>query len=228
MLSGFKIANESAMTRAAAQPIAYSLKITQDGLLSLSYSYNGGTSVPVISSQSIVKNSDGTLLNGPLPQSFRFGFAGSTGGDTNVHEILCFKAQPVKTGSGTGGVNVFQDPTLKTGAELFLAAYFPSNWTGSMTATPIIFDTANNTLALAAAPLWDASCVLTGGACASTGAATGAAETNTSRVMITCGMAPRAFRSSGRMVSMLPRRPRWTMATRPRPPADSTTCEAPW
>jgi type IV pilus assembly protein PilY1 len=176
-----QIASETSTTRGATttNPIAYSLKITQDGLLSLSYSYNGGAAVPVIASQSITAN------NGPLPQSFRFGFAGSSGGSTNVHEILCFKAAPVQTSSGSGGVNVFQDPTLKTGAELFLASYFPSDWTGSVTATPIYFNSATNSLALATAPLWDGSCVLTGGACATTGVAVGAAEAPTSRVMIT-------------------------------------------
>ncbi|MGH8209326.1 MAG: PilC/PilY family type IV pilus protein, partial [Steroidobacteraceae bacterium] len=179
VLSGFNIANESATTRGAAMPIVYSLKITQDGLLSLSYSYNGGTSTPVITNQSI------TADNGPLPPSFRFGFAGSTGGSTNVHEIMCFKATPVQTGNGTGGVNVFQDPTLKTGAELFLASYFPSDWTGQVTATPINFDTTTNSLTLASTPTWDASCVLTGGACASTGAVSGTAEDPTSRVMLT-------------------------------------------
>ncbi len=176
-----QIASETSLTRGAttANPIAYSLKITQDGLLSLSYSYNGGTSVPVITNQSITAN------NGPLPPSFRFGFAGSTGGSTNVHEILCFKAAPVQTSSGSGGVNVFQDPTLKTGAQLFLASYFPADWTGSVTATPIFFNTTTNALALASAPSWDGGCVLTGGACATTGAATMTAEAPASRVMIT-------------------------------------------
>ena len=40
--AGVQIANETAVTRADAVPILYNLKITQDGLLSLSYSYNGG------------------------------------------------------------------------------------------------------------------------------------------------------------------------------------------
>jgi type IV pilus assembly protein PilY1 len=179
VLTGFQIAKESATTRGAAAPIVYSLKITQDGLLSLSYSYNGGTAVPVIKAQSI------TATNGPLPQSFRFGFAGSTGGDTNVHEIMCFKVTPAETANGSGSVNVFQDPTLKTGAELFLASYFPTSWAGQVTATPINFDTVTNSLVLASTPVWDASCVLTGGACDSTGATSGTAETPANRVMIT-------------------------------------------
>ncbi|HET8705210.1 MAG TPA: hypothetical protein VFM46_02815, partial [Pseudomonadales bacterium] len=47
------IANESALTRSSAIPISYKLNITQDGLLSLAYSYNGGNYLPVISNQSI-------------------------------------------------------------------------------------------------------------------------------------------------------------------------------
>ena len=51
VLTAFKIANEGAMTRGAATPLTYSLKITQNGLLSLSYSYNGGNYIPIISKQ---------------------------------------------------------------------------------------------------------------------------------------------------------------------------------
>src|ERR1700686_3523034 len=46
--AGFLIANEGAQTRAAATPITYDLKITPAGLLTLSYSYNGGANQLVI------------------------------------------------------------------------------------------------------------------------------------------------------------------------------------
>ncbi len=85
-LTSFQIANESALTRGAATPIFYNLKITQNGLLSFSYSVSGGAYSYVIKNQSI------TASNGPLPASFRVGFAGSDGGASNVHEIMCFKA----------------------------------------------------------------------------------------------------------------------------------------
>jgi type IV pilus assembly protein PilY1 len=152
----FQIATESATTRAQASPILYNLKITQDGLLSLSYSYNGGAAVTVISSQKI------TDSNGPLPGSFRFGFAGSTGGSNNVHEILCFKAAPVATSGSSGTVNVYQNPTLHPLQQFFLANYYPSDWTGQLTAIGLYYDTVNQTLAENAAPTWDARCVLTG------------------------------------------------------------------
>ena len=93
------IANESAATRAAATPIVYNLKITQDGLLSFKYSYNGGAFQQVITNQSI------KAQNGPLPSSLQFGFAGSTGGDTNIHEILCFQAVPVNTSASSCGLS---------------------------------------------------------------------------------------------------------------------------
>src|SRR5258708_4418412 len=53
ILPGTNIANEGAATRGAAQPITYALKITQDGILSLNISYNGGNYQPVINKQDI-------------------------------------------------------------------------------------------------------------------------------------------------------------------------------
>src|ERR1700688_3574250 len=75
---------------------------TQNGLLSFSYSMNGGAYVPVITSQSI------TASNGSLPATLRFGFAGSTGGDTNVHEIVCVKAAPSNVSASSETVNEHQ------------------------------------------------------------------------------------------------------------------------
>lgn len=183
VLSGVTIANESAKKRPDAQPITYNLKITQDGLLSFSYSYNGGAYQPVLTKQSI------TSSNGALPSSFRFGFAGSTGGSTNIHEILCFQAAPSETSSSSGSINVYQNPTIKTGTQLFLAYYFPSDWSGQLTAQDVLFDTTLNTVVISNKPNWDARCVLTGvnaatGAC-STGATSMAAEDPTKRVMLT-------------------------------------------
>jgi type IV pilus assembly protein PilY1 len=178
------IANESATTRADAVPIMYNLKITQDGLLSLTYSYNGGATTKVLTNQSI------TASNGTLPNSFRFGFAGSTGGASNIHEILCFKATPAQSSNSSGSVNVYQNPTLKNGTtQLFLAYYFPSDWTGQLTSQSIGFDTTTNSVVVNTLPNWDARCVLTGvnaitGKC-STGVASQTAESPDSRVMLT-------------------------------------------
>jgi type IV pilus assembly protein PilY1 len=191
VLSGLTIANEAAVKRgsttvantdtSAAYPITYNLKITTNGLLSLSYSYNGGTYQPVITNQ--------TIANGTQPSSFRFGFAGSTGGASNIHEILCFKAAPSETSNSSGGINVYQNPTIKTGTQLYLAYYFPNDWTGQLTATNVVYDTVLNKVVVATAPTWDARCVLTGvstttGTC-STGETSKTAEAPSSRVMLT-------------------------------------------
>src|SRR5450631_2302527 len=87
VLTGVNIANESAMKRGDATPIFYNLKITTNGLLSLSYSMSGAAYQSVLSNQDITAYS-----NGSMPSTLLFGFAGSTGGATNIHEIMCFKA----------------------------------------------------------------------------------------------------------------------------------------
>src|SRR6185437_13170325 len=130
-----KIATDGAMNRGAATPIFYQLTVTQNGLLSLSYSYNGGAYQPVISSQSIAAS------NGPLPANFLFGFAGSTGGSTNIHEILCFKAQPAITAASSAGASEKQSAKLETGAQAYFAYYNPNGWTGAVTASGLGFDT---------------------------------------------------------------------------------------
>jgi type IV pilus assembly protein PilY1 len=182
--SGFLIANEGAATRGAATPITYDLKITPAGLLSLSYSYNGGASQLVINGQDI------TASNGALPSTFRFGFAGSTGGDTNIHEILCFKATPFEQSSSSAGLNQQQAAQVNTGTQVYLAFFDPSNWSGSLTSQNVLFNASTQTVSISSVANWDASCVLTGVAAGRTCAATGvngatAAEAPTSRVMMT-------------------------------------------
>ncbi|MFL6602690.1 MAG: pilus assembly protein [Steroidobacteraceae bacterium] len=182
VLSGVKIANESALVRADAIPITYNLKITQDGLLSLSYSYNGGTFLPVISKQQIKAS------NGPLPSSFRFGFAGSTGGSTNIHEILCFQATPADLASTSVGVNAKEATKIASGTQAYLAYYYPSNWTGRLTASDLTYD--GTTVGIASTANWDASCNLTGVAsgktCPTTTAAGPvAAQGSSSRTILT-------------------------------------------
>jgi type IV pilus assembly protein PilY1 len=177
-----QIANEAAQTRPAATPIFYNLKITQNGLLSLSYSINGGAYNPILTNQSIV----GT--NGALPSSLLFGFAGSTGGDTNIHEILCFKAAPANQSASSAAVNEKQTAKVQTGAQIYFAYYNPSDWTGRVTANGLV-DTGG-VLTINALSNWDAQCVLTGVASGATCATTGvagptAAEGPTSRVMMT-------------------------------------------
>ncbi len=185
-LTTFKIANEAAKTRGAATPITYSLKITQNGLLSMSYSINGGSYLPVISKQDI------TSSNGALPGSFRFGFTGSTGGSTNVHEILCFQAAPADLAGTSVGVNEKEAAKIASGTQAFLAFYYPSTWTGRLTASDLLYDSVGQSIGVASVANWDASCNLTGiaagavNACPTTGkVGPVAAQGPSSRVMLT-------------------------------------------
>jgi type IV pilus assembly protein PilY1 len=172
--SGTLIANESAMSRGAATPIFYDLEISQNGLLSLSYSINGGSYQQIIKSQSI------TASNGPLPANFLFGFAGSTGGDSNIHEILCFKATPQTSAASSAGASQRQSAKLETGAQAYFAFYNPNGWIGRVTASSLSIDQYGN-VTVAATPNWDAECVLTGVASGSTCATTGAAGPTTAQ-----------------------------------------------
>jgi type IV pilus assembly protein PilY1 len=181
--SSTKIANEAAMTRGAATPIFYQLKITPNGLLSLSYSINGGAYQQVIKSQNI------TTANGLLPANFLFGFAGSTGGSTNIHEILCFAAGPSTSAAGSAGASEKQSAKLETGVQAYFAFYNPSNgWTGRVTASSLGYDTYGNVV-IATVPNWDAACQLTGVSGSSTCSTTGkvgplAAQSPTSRAIL--------------------------------------------
>ncbi|MBS0366591.1 MAG: pilus assembly protein PilY [Proteobacteria bacterium] len=180
---GSPIANESAGTRGQAVPIAYQLKITQDGLLSFSYSYNGGTYQPVLTKQNI------TAGNGPLPAVLRFGFAGSTGGSTNIHEILCFQASPADLAATSVGVNEKEATKIASGTQAFLAFYYPTNWTGRLTANDLLFNAATNQVTVNTTANWDASCNLTGvpatQTCPTTGGGPVAAQGPAQRTMLT-------------------------------------------
>lgn len=137
-----------------ANPITYKLQITADGLLSLSYSFNGGAWTSVIKNQAI------TASNGALPSTVRFGFAGSTGGSSNIHEILCFKAAPSSQAASSTTINQQQSSKVETGSQAYFGYYDPQNWTGALTANSLI--NTDGVLTIATTANWDASCVLTG------------------------------------------------------------------
>ena len=187
VLTGVKSANESAMSRGAATPIFYNLKITSAGILSLSYSLSGAAY------QAIITNQDITQYNGTMPSSFQFGFAGSTGGSTNIHEIMCFQAAASNTSGSSATVNEKESAKVETTTQAFFAFYNPGDWVGTVTANTLV-DTAGvvtvNSLAN-----WDAGCVLTGtpagtppnGGCTTTNVngPTNATPAVASRVMLT-------------------------------------------
>jgi type IV pilus assembly protein PilY1 len=153
-----QIANEGANSRPDGVTLKnvffYNLEITQNGLLSFSYSMNGGAYVPVITSQSI------SASNGSLPATLRFGFAGSTGGDTNIHEILCFKAAPSTVSASSAAVNEKQTSQVQTTSQAYFSFYNPNDWTGRVTAYALV-DTGG-VVSIANSANWDSECVLTG------------------------------------------------------------------
>jgi type IV pilus assembly protein PilY1 len=181
ILPGANIANEAATRRFLATPITYALKITQNGILSLNISYNGGNYQPVITKQDI------TASNGALPASFRFGFTGSTGGSRNIHEILCFQAAPSDVAGTSVGVNEQEATKIASGTQAYLAFYFPGDNTGRLTANDLLFNGTN--IFIAATANWDASCNLTGvpagGTCVSTGSGPMAAQGPANRAILT-------------------------------------------
>jgi type IV pilus assembly protein PilY1 len=182
------IANESATVRSQAIPITYNVKVTTTGLLSFSYSYNGGPNLNVITSQDITAG--GTI---PIPANVRFGFAGSTGGSTNIHEIMCFQATPTNTAQSSAGLNQKQTAKVQVGTQVYFAFYNPQSLAGSLTSQYLDQDPANlNNLTIDPGITWDASCVLTGAAAGQcdapngpAGAITAQAWTNPGRTMLT-------------------------------------------
>ena len=170
-VTSFQIANEGATTRGAATPIFYNLKITQDGLLSLSYSTGGAYS-------SLISNQDIKTANGALPATFRVGFAGSTGGSTNVHEIMCFKAASATQSGSSATVNEKQAAKVEAGTQAYFAFYNPNDWTGTVTANTLI-DTAG-LISVSSTANWDASCLLSGTASGAPSSGGGCATTNVS------------------------------------------------
>lgn len=162
--AGKLIANESATIRAQAVPIVYNLSITPAGLLSLQYSYNGGAFQNVVSNQDIT---DGGLY--PIPPQVRFGFAGSTGGSRNIHEIMCFQATPPSVSQSSAGLNNKQTAKVQTGTQVYFASYNPNTLAGSLTSQylgPPVGDSNPNDLVISSTINWDGSCVLTGVAAA--------------------------------------------------------------
>lgn len=180
--TGSAIYNQEAVAspkRSKAIPVTYNLSINPQGLLNLSYSINGGSANPVLTNQPITAN------NGPVPTNLFFGFSGGTGGGSNVHEILCFKAAPTEAASSSASLNVQQSAKVQVGTQLYLAFYHPTNWWGQLTAQNLVLDTTTQTVSISTAANWDASCVLTGGACPSTGATSGTAQSSSNRNILT-------------------------------------------
>ncbi len=170
--TGVTLFNQQAVPRPQrdkATPFSYNLKITQDGLLSFSYSVDNG------SITNVIRDRDITKANGPLPAKLRFGFAAATGGGSNVHEIMCFRAEPASNSVSSAEGNIPPDGRVQVGSQLYLASYHPRNWWGQLRAHRLVLN-ADDSASIAPRATWDASCVLTGGACAATGGGSAAAQ----------------------------------------------------
>jgi type IV pilus assembly protein PilY1 len=177
-----QIANEGALYRGDGTasrsgatfgvPISYNVKITTDGLLTLSYSINGGASINVIAGQNIkFQDPANPTVVTPLPDQVRFGFAGSDGGSTNIHEVMCFQASPQQTAASSASGNQKQSAPVVQGTQVYFAFYDPTSWAGAVTATSLLIDSSNNAF-LNSTANWDASCNLTGvTTCTKTGVA---------------------------------------------------------
>ena len=149
--------------RQNAVPVTFNLSITRDARLNLSYSRNGGIFNPVLVNFPI------TQMNGALPSAFHFGFSASSGGGTNVHEILCFKAAGQTTSSSSAASNVVDGNKVQIGTQLYFALHHTDTWWGQLTAQEVLIDPLTKALSMRSTANWDAHCSLTGGACSATG-----------------------------------------------------------
>ena len=154
----------SATTRATAKPISYQLQITTNNLLTLKYSYNGGAWTTVTNPAVNI-----TSISGALPSYLSFGFAASTGGSTNYHEITCFQAAPLTTSASSAGSNNQQTAQVQTGTQAYFAYYNANNWFGGVTSNSIVANSTTGVVSVSSTASWDSSCNLTGGACTTTG-----------------------------------------------------------
>jgi type IV pilus assembly protein PilY1 len=191
------IANESAGSRNAygthsgATAYTYNLSITSNGLLSLSYTSNANSTT---GTTTVATNWPIFSSNGTAPTNFTFGFAASTGGGTNVHEIACFQAAPAEDTDTSASVNAVEAGQVRTNTAVYLAYYHTHDWWGQMTSTSLVLNSAGTQLNIGASANWDASCMLTGdttgttlpgGTCSATGSTSDAAvPTPTNRVML--------------------------------------------
>ncbi len=80
--------------------------------------------------------------------------------------------------SSAVSINTQQAGQVKSGTQAYLASYHPSGWWGELAANPLVVDNTG-ALVIGGTANWNASCVLTGGACPSMGTnAQGVANVN--------------------------------------------------
>ncbi|HXA46557.1 MAG TPA: hypothetical protein VNW52_02920, partial [Burkholderiaceae bacterium] len=178
-------------TYTGATAYTYKMNISSAGLLSLSVT--NPTTVPPTTTV-IATNWPLFGTNGALPANFTFGFAGSTGGGTNVHEITCFQAAPAEDTDSSAAINAVQAGQVKTNSAVYLAYYHTHGWWGELLSAPLTVS-GTGLVAIGATANWDSSCLLTGDGtgttlpgskCTPTGSTSDTATpTSTNRVMLT-------------------------------------------
>jgi len=190
------IANESAGGRNAAgsnpgaTAFTYKMSISSNGLLSLSFTTDANSTPTVVATNWPIFST-----NGVAPANFTFGFAGSTGGGTNVHEITCFQASPSEDTDSSAAINAVQSGQVRTTSAVYLAYYHTHDWWGQLISAPLTVNTSTGLVSVGSTANWDASCLLTGDGstttlpgskCIATGSTSDtAAPTATNRVMLT-------------------------------------------
>ncbi|AOV18272.1 hypothetical protein BJI67_15460 [Acidihalobacter aeolianus] len=123
----------------------------------------------------------GAFLSAQNPQQFATALANT------LYQIVA------RTGSGSSvATNTQKAGQIQTGTQVYQALYHPLNWWGELLAEPILIDPTSNQPYVSTVANWDASCVLTGGACPAMGTTTQGQATNTltaqspsSRVILT-------------------------------------------
>ncbi|HVO46377.1 MAG TPA: PilC/PilY family type IV pilus protein, partial [Steroidobacteraceae bacterium] len=88
------------------------------------------------------------------------------------------------------GVNEKEATKIATGTQAYLAFYYPTNWTGALTASNLVYTSSTQTIDIQSPANWDASCNLTGVASGKTCLNTSqagpiAAQTPSSRTILT-------------------------------------------
>ena len=153
-LTSFQIANESAITRGAATPIFYNLKITQNGLLSFAYSVSGA------------RTPTSSRINPSPPRTDRCRRA--SGSDSQAPTAApatstrsCASRRPRRfSRAAPRRVNEKESAKVQAGTQAYFAYYNPNDWTGTVTANNLL-DSAG-VISVSTTANWDASCVLTG------------------------------------------------------------------
>lgn len=150
---------DSMPKRANANKMTYHIQITKSGRLNMEYSWNEYPPIQAFQNEDLISK------NGALPSTLRFGFAASTGGGSNVHEITCFKANEPKTGSGSAASNTDGAKTTVVNTQVFSALSADTNHWGRFLSSNILTESAAGKVTdikIDPKPKWDAACILTG------------------------------------------------------------------